>query len=156
MKQNSGLHDTMWRFGPFWGKSRLALLQHPQHTCLSYWVRFMWLTLPEVCPHKLTVRRQASYPPEVQNLQSQQRSAPRESVCPTSEAHTVVWVQTVSPWSLSVHTGRQSGQRWLQLYSDKKEDTVFMEQGMGSKPEGSGGNGVAKGKYSVLPTFFYL
>lgn len=61
-----------------------------------------------VYPHKLTVRRQDACPSGVQTLQRQQSSAPREYVCPTSDAHKTVWVQTVSPWSLGVCPGRQS------------------------------------------------
>lgn len=30
---------------------------------------------------------------------------------------------------------------------------MFLIQGIGTKPEGSGGNGVTRGKHSVLPTF---
>lgn len=42
------------------------------------------------------------------------------------------------------------------LHTDRREDNLFMIQGLGIQPEGSGGNGVARVKCSVLPTFFYL
>lgn len=66
----------------------------------------MSLPLVAVYPHKLTVRRQASHPPEAQTHQREWSSAPRESVCPASEACTMVCTDCESlklgcpPWKV--------------------------------------------------------
>lgn len=45
---------------------------------------------------------------------------------------------------------------WTEMTSDRREDNVFIIRGIGTRPEGNGGDGGARGTHSVLPTISYL